>query len=132
MSDVKVVSYLLTHNTALLVAVPSSKIISGLIPVGTTLPAIGISHISTMRRNAVKKGVTDFCTSRVQITVQAATYPLQKSILKLIREALPRTRATVNSVMVDDILIDIEGPDLRDDEAGIYQGSQDFKVTYNE
>jgi hypothetical protein len=33
---------------------------------------------------------------------------------------------------VDSILSNIEGPDFRDDDAGIFMGSHDFIVTYNE
>jgi hypothetical protein len=132
MSDVKAVRYLLANDASLIAAVPAAKIIAGPIPQGEALPAISVAHISTVRRNTVKQAATVFCTSRVQVTVLAKDYPTQKSVLALVRAALPRTRGTVNGVYVDDILPDIEGPDFRDDDEGIYMQSQDFIVTYNE
>ncbi len=133
MSDVKAVRYLLAHDSALLAAVPEAKIMAGAIPLGTELPAICVNHISTMERNTVS--MTDagvMATARVQVTVQAKTYPDQKAILDLVRKALPNMRGSVNGVAVDSILPDIVGPDLRDDEAVIFMQSRDFIVKFVE
>lgn len=132
MSDVKVVRYLLANSAALVAAVPAAKIQPGVIPQGTVLPAIAISHVSTVRRKTVEKSATEYCTSRVQVTVQAKSYPQQKEILALVRAALPRTRGTVHGVEVDDILHDIDGPDFNDPDTEIYMGSTDFIVTHYE
>jgi hypothetical protein len=132
MSDVKAVRYLLANNAALIAAVPAAKIMAGLIPQGTVLPAIAVSHVSTVRRHTIASGVTEYCISRVQITVMATSYPQQKSILSLVRSALPRSRSTINGVAVDSILSDAEGPDFRDDDIAAFLGSLDFIVTYNE
>ena len=133
MSDVTVVRYLLANNAALIASVPATNIMAGKIPQGTVLPAISVMHVSTVRRNTVTKEAQVLCTSRVQVTVMAKTYPSQKALLRLVREALPRTRGTVNGVEVDDILPDIEGPDFGDDtDASICMQSQDFIVTHYE
>ena len=132
MSDVKVIRYLLANNTALTNVVAATKIMPGVIPQGTTLPAIAVSHISTVRAKEVAKGATEYCTSRVQITVQTKDYPTQKSILALVRAALPRTRGTINGVSVDRVMHEIDGPDWRDDDAGIFMGSVDYIVGFNE
>lgn len=132
MSDVKAVRYLLANNASLIAVVPAARIFSGVIPQGTTLPALGVSHVSTVRRQAVSNDT--FCTARVQVTVLAATYPTQKSILALVRAAVTRKPGTVNSVKVDTILKDLEGPDFRNDavDPPIYMQSQDFIVHYTE
>lgn len=104
---------------------------AGPLPQGTTLPAISVTHVSTTRREAVSPTASRFCVSRVQVTVLAKAYPEQKSILALVRAALPRSRGTVNGVKVDSILIDSEGPDFTDD-AGLFIGSHDFIVSYND
>ena len=131
MSDVKVVRYLLANNATLIAQVPATRIMAGPLPQGTTAPAISVTHVSTVRRESVVATASRLCTSRVQVTVLATTYPTQKSILALVRAALPRSRGTVNGVSVDAILIDSEGPDFTDD-AGLYMGSHDFSVTYSE
>jgi hypothetical protein len=132
MSDVKVVRYLLANSAPLTAVVPAAKILAGVIPQGTVLPAIAISHVSTVRRKTVERSATEHCTARVQVTVQAKSYPQQKAILALVRAALPRTRGMINGVDVDNILCDIDGPDFIDTEADIYMGSSDFIVTFNE
>ena len=96
----------------------------------TTFTAIAVTHVSTVRPQMVN-AASKLCVSRVQVTVMAATYQTQKSVLALVRAALPRSRGTVNGVAVDSILIDIEGPDFTD-EAGLYMGSIDYRVTYTE
>lgn len=132
MSDVIVTRYLLANNAPVVAVVPATKIMAGDIPQGTVLPAIAVSHVSTLRRHAVAGTATEFCAARVQVTVMAATYPQVKSILTLVRAALPRSRGTVNGVAVDSILSDIEGPDFKDDETGAYMQSNDFIVKFNE
>ncbi len=132
MSDVKVTCHLLTNNAPLNAVVPAAKIYSGVIPLGTQAPAIGISHISTIRTHSISASGTELCRSRVQVTVQAATYPSQKAILKLVREALPNTRGTIASVDLDSLLHELDGPDWYDDASGLYAGSVDYMVIFNE
>jgi hypothetical protein len=132
MSDVTAIKHILHSNAALLAVVPAAKIMGGDIPQGTVLPAIGISSISTVARHAVAETATELCTSRVQVTVMAKTYVQQKQIIKLVRAGVPRSRGTINGVIVDSILKDIKGPDFRNDDEGIYMQSQDFIVKYYE
>jgi hypothetical protein len=132
MSDVHVTRYLLANNTALTAVVPAARIMAGVLPEGIALPAIAVTHVSTLRKNFVAETQVDWCTSRVQVTAMAGTYPDVKSILALVRAALPRSRGLVDGVQVDAIVSDVEGPDFRDDEEGIFCQSHDFVVTYNE
>lgn len=131
-SAVKAVRYLLAHNPALTAIVPAERIVAGVLGAGAALPALTISHISTNRRPTVKKGATDFCTSRVQVTVHAKTYPDQDVVQRLVRKALPPARGNVNGVDVDSIQDGGTGPDITDTDAGIYMGTDDVIVTFNE
>ena len=131
MSGVTAIVYLLKNNAPLIAVVSASKIAAGRIPQGTALPAIEVSHISGVWRSEISDQGS-YCTARVQVTVLASTYAQQKQIMALIRTAVPRTRGTVNSVNVDCILRDADGPDFRDDDAGIYCQTQDFFVKFNE
>ena len=132
MSDVKLIRYTLANNANLIAVVPPARILAGVVPLGTVFPAIAVNHISTVRRNTVAMNTaTVLATSRVQVTVMAKTYDKQKSILELVRKALPNASGVINGVTVDSILPDISGPDLRDDDAGLYMQSMDFmcKIT---
>ena len=123
MSDVKAVRYLLANSATLIAQVPAARIIGGVLPQGMALPAISVMHVSTVRPSFVAASA-GMSIARVQVTIFAATYATQKSIMALIRAALPRSRGSVNGVAVESIIPDIEGPDSTDD-AGLYIGSID-------
>jgi hypothetical protein len=131
-SAVKAVRYLLANDSGLTAVVPPDRVVAAWLGEGTKLPAVVVSHISTQRRPVVQRGPTQFCTSRVQVTVFAKSYPDQDAVQKLVRQALPPTRAVINSVDVDSIQSGGDGPDIRDDAAGIFMGVSDFIVTFNE
>jgi hypothetical protein len=132
MSAVKAVRYLLAHNAGLTGVVPAARIAAGTLPQNTAMPAVVVSHVSTVRRNTVSGAETSqFCTGRVQVSVKAATYASMRQVLDLVIAALPRSRGTVNGVKVDAVMLDTEGPDFSDEESGIFMGSHDFIVTFN-
>ena len=131
MSGVIIIRALLAANTALTSVVPASKIMAGVIPINTVLPAISISQISGVTRNTVSMNEAKvLATDRVQITVMAKDYASQKSILDLVRAACPNTRGTVNGVACDSIWSDTTGPDVFDDLAVIYFQSVDMMVRF--
>jgi len=131
-SAVKAVRFLLSNDAGLTALVPSDRIVAGRLEVGSKLPAVVVSQISTQRRAVVVRGPTQFCTSRVQVTVFAKSYPEQDALQQLVRKALPPMRGTINRVDLDSIQSGGDGPDIRDDAAGIYMGTSDFIVTFNE
>lgn len=124
--------HLLKTNAALIAVVPAASIYSGVIPHGIATTCIGLNHISSVRHRTTNSGVDEFCTSRVQVTVHADLYETLPAVLALVRAALPKRPGTVNGCAIDSILIDGEGPDFRNDAAGIYMRSQDVLVRWNE
>lgn len=133
MSDVIAVTYLLLHSGPLLAAVPAARITPGKLPEKSALPAVSVRHITGTRRKTVDGSIANqLCTGRVQITVHAANYAQQKAVLKLVRTALPATRGTINGVVVDSIEHALDGPDMSDDEAEIYEESVDYWVRFIE
>lgn len=128
---VKAIRSLLANNASLTAVVPAARIMAGPLPQGTDSPALAITHVSAMPRLMVAAGSSQFFTARVQVTVLAPSYAVQRQVLKLVRDAVPRKPGTVNNVQVDAILPDVEGPDFTSD-AGLYMGSHDFVVTYTE
>lgn len=132
MSGVAIVRYLLAHDADVLAQVPAARIKSGVLPVKTTLPAISIKQVSATSRNTVAMNEASYLwTERVQVTVLAKSYPAKKTILDLIRAALPLSRGTVNGYNCDSILDDVEGPDLDDPALTIFEQSQDFIVKFS-
>lgn len=131
MPDVAVIVSLLKAHAPLTAVVPAARIMGGDLPQGTPVPAISVSHVSGVWGKQLGQQSRD-CTARVQVTVKAANYPQQKQLLPLVRAAVPRTHGTVAGVVVDSITRDADGPDFRDDEAGIYLQTQDFFVKYVE
>lgn len=113
MSGVAVIRYKLANDAPLIAVVAAAKIVAGIAPINTVLPAISVSQVSGVEWSTIKRGATgQFITERVQVTVHGRTYAQKKQIIGLIRNALTSTRGTVNGVSVDSIVPDVEGPDM--------------------
>lgn len=107
-----------------------SKVISGVVPINTSLPAISISQISGKEFETIRRVGVQHVTERVQVSVLALTYAQQKQILDLVRSAITSIRGTVNMFEVDSISHDMDGPDLYYEEPVTYEQSIDFIVRY--
>lgn len=130
MSGVSVIRYTLANNATLTATVPATRIMAGVLPINVTLPAISVSQISGIERKNIKQSSSELQIDRVQVTVLASTYAQQKSVLQLVKDALPSVRATVNSIEVDSITQDSTGPDFYSDDPIIYEQSIDYIVRY--
>lgn len=95
------------------------------------LPAIGLSEISRREQDTVGR-TSRMVTARVQATVHARSYDVQKDMLQAARLGDGVFTGTVAGVAVRSVLRDAVGPDLSDPEAGLFQQSRDFIVTYLE
>jgi hypothetical protein len=67
MDGVAIVYDLLTDNVSVMAAV--TRVSAGVLPRGTTLPAISITKVSGMDRNTVRKEATRRVTERIQVTI---------------------------------------------------------------
>lgn len=131
--SVKAIRYLLANNGPLVAVVPTARIVAGPVPQASALPAISIEQISSVRATTMLTDMSvQLWRARVQVNVIAATYPSMRSTLALVRAALPRSRGTVNGVYVESVLVESEGPDMADEESGVFLGSVDVNVTFNE
>lgn len=129
MDAVLVLRFILANSATMTAMVPASKIIAGIVPINTPMPAIELSHISTQERKTVAMTDADvLTTSRVQITAMSKSYAEIKAILRQIRKSLINLNGLINGVQVDSILSDSIGPDFKDEEAQIYMQSRDFIV----
>ena len=131
MSGVAIVRSKLAGNAALIAAIPAERIFSGAVPEATAIPCIAVTSIGTNDRNTVAMTETlKQASERVQVTLYAATYPLQKSYMALVRAACPNFSGTINGFQCDSILPAGDGPDFFDDVLMAYEQSQDFIVKY--
>lgn len=130
MSGVAIIRAMLADDFMLTKSVPKAKIMAGVLPLNTVLPAISIRQISGVELKMIKRSGNEMVTDRVQVTVLATTYPQQKEILELIRSALPSVRGAVYEYEVDSILPDIDGPDLYSETPVIYEQSIDYIVRF--
>ena len=131
MSGVSVLRYILANNAAVIAQVPAARIFAGAAPLNATLPLITVTGISgvpmlTVRVNESGRIQTD----RGQVSVLAASYASAVAIMRLARTALAHQSGTINSVQVDAIIREGDGPDLYDDASQIHQVSTDVLVRW--
>lgn len=126
--------YSLLRNSAPLTAiVPIARIYSSVIPQDAILPSISYSHVSTVENTTID-AYAEFAlvTSRIQVSVATKDYAQLKDIIRLIRKACNYNRGTINGVIVNSIVRESIGPDMRDDESKVYFQSIDFRVVFHE
>lgn len=133
MSAVNAVRALLIASAPVTAICPASKIVLGVAPQSTVMPALSLTHISTVPVARIDaQAEFGLVTSRVQVTAMAKDYSTVKSLLDVVRKACNYQRGTLAGVSVISIARDTVGPDLSDDDAAIHFQSIDFKVTYHE
>lgn len=146
MSAVKIIRSLLAADAAVVALVPAGRIIAGVLPQGTALPAIAVTEVSRTDHQPLKAGAFGRSTSRVQVTLFATTYPQQKQLLGLVRHVCRDKNGQLDATVIGDwftyfehigvsgvsVLLAGTGPDFNDPEAGFYMQSQDFSVSYTE
>jgi hypothetical protein len=131
MSSTAIVRYILANDTGLTAVVPATAIAAGVVPINTVLPAISITEISSLPRGNVN-APDGFYRDRVQVTVEATTYPQAKQIIALIRAVFTTyKRGTVNGFNCDSVIPDTAGPDLFDQQTNIHSQSLDFIVRWH-
>ena len=95
------------------------------------VPAIGLREISRREADTVAR-TSRMVIARVQVTVHTKSYGEQKDLLQAARLGPGAFTGIVAGVEVRSVLRDTVGPDLEDPEAGLFQQSRDFIVTYLE
>jgi hypothetical protein len=140
MSGVSIIRTILVANAPVLAIVPAARIMAGDIPLNTVLPAISIMQISGIPRLTVAMTEPNrMQTDRIQVSAilkgphgapPGLGYPGVKSLLALVRAALPNRNGTVAGFSLDSILPDTIGPDLQDEASQIFSQSQDFIVKW--
>jgi hypothetical protein len=127
----KVIYNLLSNNAPLNAIVPVNRIFGGTIPLGTALPAIAYNNVSGTQETAI--GLTTLKRrARIQVTIASSDYKVLKQVKALVLSACNNKQGTFNNVVTDSVILELEGPDFRDDERNIEYQTLDFRITYNE
>lgn len=132
MNGVIAVRSLLVADTGVTALVPAARIVAGVIPQGSGLPAISIMSVSGINRNILMPGTSRRVTERVQVTVLAASYPDAKAIIRAVRAAAADRMPAIDGLTDVTVHSDSAGPDFLDEETGIHMQTQDFRVSFNE
>lgn len=135
MSGVAVVRYLLANNASLIAVVPATRIVGGPLALNAVLPALSVMSVDLVQGflDVSMASANHYVVERVQVTAFTKDYASKKTILDLVRAALPHTRGSVNGILCDSILPDGTGPDLDDPEGDqIFTQSRDYIVKWNE
>ncbi|ATQ78622.1 hypothetical protein CR152_31965 [Massilia violaceinigra] len=130
MSDWKIIRALLAAD-APLAAVVGPRIVAGTLKSTVVLPALSIQSISNVPHARVADTATTvLTTSRTQVTVHAKNIVQQAEIIRLVGSAIRGGRREVAGIMVADIQRDLIGPDMSNENAGIFEQTRDFRIKY--
>lgn len=132
MNGVIAVRSLLVADTGVTTLVPAARIVAGVVPQGTALPAISLMSVSSTDRNIPSPGPKRRVTERVQVTVLARSYPEAKSLIAAVRAAAADRMPAVEGLTDVTVHTESAGPDFLDEETGIHMQTQDFRVSFNE
>jgi len=134
MSAVAIIRALLAASPAVTALVPAARIFAGIAPQGTALPLISVTEVSHRELDTVARASERVTVrARVQVTVSAASYISQKTILKEARLGPGVHRGVVVGFDVKAVQPAEVSPDLNQgDDNGIFEQSRDFMVTYAE
>ncbi|ABD25102.1 hypothetical protein Saro_0655 [Novosphingobium aromaticivorans DSM 12444] len=133
MSDgVATMVQLLHESAAVTGLVPAGSIGAGVLPLGTPLPYLSLSLVSSSDMNMPAPGAKRRVLDRVQVTIAAATYDELREISKAVKSAGADQVPDVDGISQVTVHSLGAGPDFMDETASIYLGSRDFRVWYNE
>jgi hypothetical protein len=133
MSAVKVIRALLQSHPAVVALLPLERVVAGTVPQESELPAIGIREIGRNEFSTVARAENRVLVrSRVQVTVYAKSYPEQKAVLLAAKLGPGVHTGVVAGVTVRSVVRGVVGPDLSEEDAGIFEQSRDFFVSYIE
>lgn len=139
MSGPAILRHLIAHDAAFITlmgqmggTVSAATVKVGKIKANTVLPAVSIRLVSGTEFLPLDMDATRrLKTQRVQAMVHCKTAKQQQQLLAAVLAACPNTRGTLNGVHVDSVIPDGEGPDLSDEDAGIFEQSRDFIVRWH-
>lgn len=137
MSATAIVRALLVTHAPLTALVPAARIIAGIIPQNTTLPAISITEISSNPKITTTRRATatEPMESRVQVTVLTKgenAYRQLKAILHAAKLGKGVHTGVIAGFDVNSVMPVNVNPEIPPADDGIYEQSRDFMVVFAE
>lgn len=134
MSSTSIMRALLKAHAPLTALVPEEKIFTGVIPQGTVLPAILITEVdgTPKQTSTTREHSHDMIDSRVQVTVNATSYPAMKKILLAAKLGKGMHSGRFGNYRVKSVVPLGTNPELVPGDDEIYEQSRDFMVTFME
>lgn len=133
MSSTAIIHALLASTPAVTAIVPVARIITGVVPQATPLPAISVSEVSSTAEMTVSRRTdTELVRSRVQVTVYGKNYPQMKQLLLACKMGKGVKNGTVAGFYVNSVMPAGTGPEIPPGDDKIYEQSRDFMVTFAE
>lgn len=132
MSAEQIMHTVLTAATAV-TAVVGARIYPGELPQGTAMPALGISHISTVQVPRIDASAPQtLVQSRIEVTVLSKDYVALKDLVNKVRAAGNYQRGTIDGFSVVSMTRETIGPDMRDSDLTLFTQTVDFVVVWFE
>lgn len=101
------------------------------IPLGSAYPCLTYERVSGSHASSGEMAVQDPDAGdiRIQVTAWADQYLQGKALTEAVRAALRRWRGTVDGIVVWDIQLAGDGPDLSDSDLKLFGSSVDYMVS---
>ncbi len=130
MTGVDIIGALLLADKASVDIATNARIKAGALPENIALPAFLVRLVSSVERQALKRGGLVRTIDRVSVTVRAATYREQVAAIRVIRRACAGRTGAVGAATSVSILTAGTGPDLRG-PGNSFEQTQDFRVSFD-
>lgn len=129
MTGADIIGALLRGYQPLVDVVPTDRIKGGRLPLGTQLPALLVNTISSNERQGLTRGKSVHTVDRVQVSVRAASWDEQITVLDLVVDACADRVGSMEGVESFTVLVAGRGPDL-EGPGDSYEQAQDFRVSF--
>lgn len=126
MSGVSIIGALLQADASI-----TATIKAGQLPDGVALPALLVRSVSMAERVTLTRGNYVRVKERVSVTVRAASYREQRSLLKLTRDACAGEFGNIAGFENASVINAGTGPDVIG-PGNTFEQTQDFMTSFNE
>lgn len=130
MTGADIVGALLRAHQPLTDVVPADSIKGGRLPISVPLPALLVKTISGNERQRLKRGKSVRRTDRIQVTVRAASWDEQLTIIDLVVDACADRIGSMDGAANYAVLTAGRGPDL-EGPGDSYEQAQDFRASFD-
>lgn len=130
MTGADIIGALLRGYQPLVDVVPASSIKGGRLPLSTKLPALLVKTVSSAERQRLTRGATVRTNDRVQVTVRAASWDEQITILDLVVDACADRNGSMEGATNYTVLTAGRGPDI-EGPGDSYEQAQDFRASFD-